>query len=77
MANSAIAIAINDVVPQPGATLPYSEFKGFNKSPTGVRIGPDLELSSTICVAINPILFTDDCLRSVDFVYYSAVVVNK
>ncbi|KAJ3672370.1 hypothetical protein LUZ60_007091 [Juncus effusus] len=27
MANSAIATPISDVVPQPGATLPYSEFK--------------------------------------------------
>ena len=29
-------IAINGVVPQPGATLPYSEFKGFNNVPKGV-----------------------------------------
>jgi hypothetical protein len=35
------------------ATLPYSEFKGFNKIPTGVRFDPDLELSSKVFVAIN------------------------
>ena len=50
-----IATPINGVVPQPGATLPYSEFNGFNKFPTVVCLGPDLELSSTVCVAINPI----------------------
>ena len=31
-------MAINGAVPQPGATLPYSEFKGFNKVPKGVVI---------------------------------------
>jgi LPXTG-motif cell wall-anchored protein len=33
MAKSAITTAIRDVVPQPGATLPYSEFSGFSKVP--------------------------------------------
>ena len=49
-----------------------SEFNGFNNFPTVVLLGPDLELSSTVCVAINLILYS---LRSVDFVYHS--VVNK
>lgn len=57
IAKRAIATPIKGVVPHPGATLPYSEFNGFNKSPTAVRLGPDLELSSTVCVAINPISF--------------------
>ena len=70
IANRAIATPIKGVVPHPGATLPYSEFKGFNKSPTTVRLGPDLELPSTVCVAINPIFYW---LRSVDFVYHSTV----
>jgi hypothetical protein len=35
-ANSPIKIAITGVVPQPGATFPYSEFNGFNKVPSGV-----------------------------------------
>ena len=34
----------------------YSEFNGFKKLPTVVRLGPDLELFSTVCVAINPIV---------------------
>lgn len=71
IANRAIATPIKGVVPHPGATLPYSEFKGFNKLPTLVRLGPDRELSSTLCVAIY-VLYS---LRSVDFVYHS--VVNK
>lgn len=70
MANRAIATPIKGVVPHPGATLPYSEFNGFNKSPTAVRLGPDLELPSTVCVAINPIFYS---LRSVDFVYHFTV----
>lgn len=70
IANRAIATPIKGVVPHPGATLPYSEFNGFNKSPTTVRLGPDLELSSTVCVAINTIFYS---LRSVYFVYHSAV----
>jgi hypothetical protein len=73
IANRAIATPIKGVVPHPGATLPYSEFNGFNKLPTLVRLGPDRELSSTICVAIYPIVLYS--LRSVDFVYHS--VVNK
>ena len=72
IANRAIAIPIKGVVPQPKATLPYSEFSSFNKSPTMVRLGPDLELFSTVCVAINPILYS---LRAVDFVYH--YIVNK
>ena len=59
-----------EICSHPGATLPYSEFNGFNKSPTTVRLGPDLELSSTVCVAINTIFYS---LRSVYFVYHSAV----
>jgi hypothetical protein len=39
IANRAIVIAIKGVVPQPGATLPYSKFNGFNKSPIIVRLG--------------------------------------
>ncbi len=61
IANKAIATPIKGVVPHPGATLPYSEFKGFNKSPITVRLGPDLELSSTVCVAINPIALIEIC----------------
>ncbi|KAK4372715.1 hypothetical protein RND71_008099 [Anisodus tanguticus] len=52
---------IKGVVPHPGATFPYSEFNGFNKSPTTVHLGPDLELFSTVCVAINPIVFIEVC----------------
>jgi len=37
-----------------------------------VRLAPYLELSSTACVAINPILYS---LRAVDFVYH--YIVNK
>ena len=29
---------INGVVPQPGATLPYSEFKGFKRVPRTVTL---------------------------------------
>ncbi|RYR29907.1 hypothetical protein Ahy_B01g054543 [Arachis hypogaea] len=47
IANKAIATPIKGVVPHPGATLPYSEFNGFNKAPTVVCLGPDLELLST------------------------------
>jgi hypothetical protein len=32
-ANRAMKTAINGVVPHPGATFPYSEFRGFNKVP--------------------------------------------
>jgi hypothetical protein len=67
-----VSLKFKGVVPQPGATLPYSKFNGFNKSPIIVRLGPDLELSSTVCVAINPILYS---LRAVDFVYH--YIVNK
>jgi hypothetical protein len=35
--NAAITTAIIGVVPQPGATLPYSEFKGRKSSPNLVR----------------------------------------
>lgn len=72
IANRPIATPIKGVVPHPGATLPYSEFNGFKKSPTTVRLGPDLELLSKLCVDINIILHS---VRSVDFVYHS--VVNK
>jgi hypothetical protein len=41
--------------PQPEAAFPYFEFKGFNKLPAPVRFGLGLELSSTVCVAINSI----------------------
>ena len=61
MANRAIATPISGVVPHPGATLPYSEFNGFNKSPIIVRLGPDLELPSTVCVAINSIALVEIC----------------
>ncbi|KAK4343913.1 hypothetical protein RND71_037007 [Anisodus tanguticus] len=54
-----IATPIKGLIPHLGATLPYSEFNGFNKSPTAVHLGPDLELFSTVCVAINPIVFTE------------------
>ena len=75
IANRAIATPIKGVVPQPGATLPYSEFNGFNKLPAVVRLGPDLELFSTVCVAIKSIyLFF---LRLVDFVHDSVVNVNN
>ena len=39
IANKAIATPIKGVVPQPGATFPYSEFKGFSKLPAPVRFG--------------------------------------
>ena len=39
IANKAIATPIKGVVPQPGATFPYSEFKGFNKLPAPVFLG--------------------------------------
>ena len=35
-ANKAMNSPMITVVPQPGATLPYSEFKGFNIVPKGV-----------------------------------------
>jgi len=35
--NAAITTAIIGVVPQPGATLPYSEFNGRKNSPSLVR----------------------------------------
>ena len=57
IANKAIATPIKGVVPQPGATFPYSEFKGFNNPPAEVLFGRALELPSTVCVAINPILY--------------------
>ena len=56
IANKAIATPIKGVVPQPGATFPYSEFKGFSKLPAPVRFGLGLELSSTVCVAIASLL---------------------
>lgn len=37
-AKSPIKMAINGAVPQPGATLPYSEFRGFSNVPKGVVI---------------------------------------
>ena len=77
MVNSDIATPISGVVPQPGATLPYSEFKGFNKFPKPVCLSSDLELVSIVCIVINPILFHHDWLRFVDFVYYCVVVINK
>ena len=52
---------IKGVVPHPGATFPYSEFNGFNNSPTVVGFGRDLELPSTVFVAINPIVFIEIC----------------
>jgi hypothetical protein len=61
IANKAIATPIKGVVPHPGATLPYSEFNGFNKTPMVVGFGRDLELPSTVCVAINPIFFFEIC----------------
>ena len=61
IANKAIATPIKGVVPQPGATFPYSEFKGFNKLPAPVRFGLGLELSSTVCVAINTIALVEIC----------------
>jgi hypothetical protein len=54
IANKAIATPIKGVVPQPGATFPYSKFKGFNKLPAPVHFGLGLELSSTVCVACIP-----------------------
>ena len=59
--NRAIATPIKGAVPHPGATLPYSEFSGFNKFPTVVGFGRDLEPFSTVCVAINPIVFIESC----------------
>jgi hypothetical protein len=35
--NNSMNIAIIGVVPHPGATFPYSEFKGRNNSPSLVR----------------------------------------
>ncbi|CAN4085241.1 unnamed protein product [Withania somnifera] len=58
-ANKAIAAPIKGVVSHPGATLPYSEFNGFINFRIVVRLGPDLELFSTVCVAINPFLFIE------------------
>ena len=37
-ANNAINTPIITVVPQPGATLPYSELRGFNKVPNVVTL---------------------------------------
>lgn len=45
----AIATPIKGVVLHSTTTLPYSKFNNF-KSPTAVDLGPDLELSSTVCV---------------------------
>jgi hypothetical protein len=38
MPNSTMKTAIRGVVPQPGATLPYSEFSGRSRSPSRVRM---------------------------------------
>ncbi|CAN4128348.1 unnamed protein product [Withania somnifera] len=59
--SKAITTPIKGVVPHPGATLPYSKFNGFNKLPTVVRLGLDLELFSTVYVSINPIVFIEIC----------------
>jgi len=52
IANKTPNTPINTVVPQPGATFPYSEFKGRNRVPTTVVI-PDS---------------TEFCFVAVDFV---------
>ncbi len=45
---------INTVVPQPGKTLPASEFNGRNRVPSGVEIpGSAIELSDTPDLALE------------------------
>jgi hypothetical protein len=44
------------VVPQPGATLPYSEFKGFKAVPNGVTLPSFLNVFIFDVVAILRIL---------------------
>lgn len=46
-------IAIIGVVPQPGATFPYSEFKGRRRVPTAVTIAGGVFAAEFFCVAIE------------------------
>jgi hypothetical protein len=48
IANNDINTAIRGVVPQPGVTLPYSEFKGFSKIPRLVTNPP----STAFCLTL-------------------------
>ena len=62
IANRVTARPIKRLVPHPGATLSYYEFNGFNKLPALIRLGrPDLELPSTVCVAIIYFIFNKIC----------------
>jgi hypothetical protein len=46
-------IAIKTVVPQPGATLPYSEFKGFKRVPNEVTI--PVSITSDLIFDVVPV----------------------
>ena len=68
--NKAIATPIKGVISHLGATLSYFKFNGFNKSPTKLCLGLNLELSLIICVIINIIFYS---FRFVDFVYHFTI----
>lgn len=68
-ANNAIKIAIIFVVPQPGATLPYSEFKGFRMLPKTVTFPLEFDILFFEIVVILNILLTI-------FTFFNAISIN-
>ena len=57
IANKPIKTPIRTVVPQPGATLPYSEFNGFKAVPNAVTFPPPIgafaRVVMPVAIALN------------------------
>lgn len=55
-ANRAMKTPITTVVPQPGATLPYSEFSGFNNVPKAVTFAVSFVAAyAALPLAVDPV----------------------
>lgn len=60
-ANKAMKKPIRGVVPQPGATFPYSELSGFKTIPKKLILGLPLGVSSITFVAVEPAQLIEIC----------------
>jgi len=63
-ANRAIVTAIQIVVPHPGATLPYSEFRGFRRVPRLVT-KPLFTLSCLIFIGLFEVAITQEYKKNI------------
>ena len=54
-ANKAIKTPIITVVPQPGATFPYSELSGFKSVPSAVTLAVSACFDFAVNFAVDPV----------------------